>query len=209
MINAEILEYCMQQSDSDSSYLKSLAEHTQKTEEFSQMISGNMVGHVLQTLIRLSGAKQIIEVGTFTGYSALKMAEALPLDGHITTCELLEKHVETAGNFFKDSDYAEQITILEGPALETLQTLPAGQFDMGFIDANKSDYPQYYKLCITLLKQNGVLVLDNMLWSGTVLDPQDNDSKILRATADLIKDDPRVFNFLLPVRDGLMICIKK
>tara|TARA_Y100000758_G_scaffold33993_1_gene22328 strand:+ start:58 stop:531 length:474 start_codon:yes stop_codon:yes gene_type:complete len=154
-------------------------------------------------------AKRIVEVGTFTGYSALQMAEALPTDGEIHTCELMEKHANTAQLFINQSGYESKITIHRGPALQSLEQLQANTFDMAFIDADKFLYLEYYKHCLMLVRQGGVIVLDNMLWGGAVVNPQANDSIALRKTGDYIQQDERVFNLLLPVRDGLMLCIKK
>ena len=154
-------------------------------------------------------AKKIVEVGTFTGYSALQMAEALPLHGEIHTCELMKKHAETAQSFFNKSDYGKKITIHQGQAQKSLETFKAGNFDMAFIDADKSNYLEYYKRCLVLIRSGGVIILDNMLWSGSVIDPKDDDAKALRKTGDYIQEDKRVFNMLFPIRDGLMLCIKK
>ena len=136
------------------------------------------------------------------------MAEALPKDGEIHTCELMEKHVKTAQSFFDRSDYGKKITIHQGSALNSLEQLQAGSFDMAFIDADKTNYLEYYQRCLALIKKGGVIILDNMLWGGDVLDPQDDDAKALRKTGDFIQSDNRVFNTLLPIRDGLMLCIK-
>ena len=115
---------------------------------------------------------------------------------------------ETAQTFFNRSEFGNKITIHKGTALNSLEQLPVGSFDMAFIDANKSDYLEYYKRCFTLVRSGGVIILDNMLWNGNVIDPKDDDSKMLRKTGDYIQQDDRVFNVLLPIRDGLMLCIK-
>jgi len=164
---------------------------------------------LLQSIIKMTGAKNIIEVGTFTGYSALQMAKSLPADGEIHTCELMEKHVKTAQSFFNRSEDGNKIIIHQGPALQSLEQFKSYSFDIAFIDADKSNYFEYYKRCLMLIRTAGVIVLDNMLWSGNVIDPQDDDSKALRKTGDYIQQDDRVFNILLPIRDGLMLCIKK
>ena len=204
----EILDYCRQHSKADSSLLSNLEKYTWENEDVPQMISGSLVGKFLQSIIMMINAKRIIEVGTFTGYSALQMAEALPIDGEIHTCELMEKHANTAQLFVNQSGYKSKITIHRGPALQSLEQLQASSFDMAFVDADKPLYLEYYKHCLILVRQGGVIVLDNMLWGGDVIDPQDNDSKALRKTGDYIQQDDRVFNLLLPVRDGLMFCIK-
>ena len=204
----EILDYCRQHSKADSSLLANLEKYTWENEDVPQMISGSLVGKFLQSIIMMINAKRIVEVGTFTGYSALQMAEALPTDGEIHTCELMEKHANTAQLFINKSGYESKITIYRGPALQSLEKLQANSFDMAFIDADKPLYLEYYKHCLILVRQGGVIVLDNMLWGGNVIDPQANDSKALRKTGDYIQQDERVFNLLLPVRDGLMFCIK-
>ena len=204
----QVLDYCRDHSQTDSSLLIELINYTWENEEIPQMISGQLVGNFLKSLIKLLRAKRIVEVGTFTGYSALQMAEALPKDGEIHTCELMEKHAKTAQSFFDRSDYGNKITIHQGPALNSLEQLQAGSFDMAFIDADKTNYLEYYQRCLALIKKGGVIILDNMLWGGDVLDPQDDDAKALRKTGDFIQSDNRVFNTLLPIRDGLMLCIK-
>ncbi len=204
-----MLDYCRDHSQADSAILIELEQYTWKNEDVPQMISGQMVGKFLQSVIRMIAAKKIVEVGTFTGYSALQMAEAIPLDGEIHTCELMKKHAETAQSFFDKSDYGRKITIHQGPAIDSLETLKVGNFDMAFIDADKSTYLEYYKRCLALIRTGGVIILDNMLWSGSVIDPKDDDSMALRKTGDYIQEDTRVFNMLFPIRDGLMLCIKK
>jgi len=208
-ITENIHKYCKEHTVSDNRLLSELEQYTWDNEDVPQMISGQMVGKFLQSIIRMIAAQKIVEVGTFTGYSALQMAEAIPLDGEIHTCELMKKHAETARSFFDKSDYGKKITIHQGPALESLETLKVGDFDMAFIDADKSNYLEYYKRCLVLMRAGGVIILDNMLWSGSVIDPNDDDSQALRKTGDYIQEDNRVFNMLLPIRDGLMLCIKK
>ena len=208
-ITENIHKYCKEHTASDNRLLSELERYTWDNEDVPQMISGQMVGKFLQSIIRMIAAQKIVEVGTFTGYSALQMAEAIPLHGEIHTCELMKKHAETAQSFFDKSDYGKKITIHQGPAPESLETLKVGNFDMAFIDADKSNYLEYYKRCLVLIRAGGVIILDNMLWSGEVLNPKDKQSKTLRKTGDYIQTDERVLNFLVPIRDGLMICIKK
>ncbi len=209
LLTENIHRYCKEHTASDNRLLSELEKYTWDNEDVPQMISGQMVGKFLQSIIRMLAAQKIVEVGTFTGYSALQMAEAIPLHGEIHTCELMKKHAATAQSFFNKSDYGKKITIHEGPALKSLEILKAGNFDMAFIDADKSNYLEYYKRCLVLIRAGGVIILDNMLWSGSVFDPNDDDSKALRKTGDYIQEDNRVFNMLFPIRDGLMLCIKK
>ena len=205
----EILDYCRQHSKADSFLLSELEKYTWKNEDVPQMISGQLVGKLLQSIIIMINAKRIVEVGTFTGYSALQMAEVIPENGEIHTCELMEKHAKTAQSFFDQSANGSKIIIHQGPALQSLEQLQAGSFDLAFIDADKSNYLEYYKHCLVLVHQGGAIVLDNMLWGGDVIDPKDNDSKALREVGDYIQKDERVFNTLLSIRDGIMLCIKE
>ena len=208
LVSEDILSDCDEHSHKDSDLLVELIKYTYEIEDVPQMISGSHVGNFLQSLIKMSKSKKILEVGMFTGYSALKMAEALPEDGQVHTCELMNRHVQTASSFFNRSKHKDKITILQGEANKTLEQLSINSYDFVFIDADKQNYCEYYKKSVKLLKPGGIVVLDNMLWSGGVINPQDIDSKALADTADYIYNDDRVYNFLVPIRDGLMVCIK-
>ena len=205
LISKEIEQYCLDQSQPDTGLLKALVNKTLKEEEIPQMLSGPLVGGLLQLLIKITGAKNILEIGMFTGYSTLKMAEVLPQDGEIHTCELMEKHVKTAESWFNKSNDGYKITIHHGRAIDQLNSFKIGSFDLIFIDADKINYPEYYRRSTTLLKVGGIAVLDNMLWDGEVLNPKDGNAKALRETAELIKNNHRLESLLLPVRDGILI----
>ena len=205
----EILNYCEKNSVQDSQNLKDLIEYTYKNEPAPQMISGLQVGNFLQSLVMATNAKKILEIGTFTGYSALKMAEVLPKDGTIDTCELGENHVKTAKYFFSKSKHGKKIKIHTGPALETIKAFEPNTFDLCFIDADKNNYKNYYIECIKLIKNGASLVIDNMLWGGSVLNPKDKETKTIAETAKIINADDTVHNTMLTIRDGLMLCIKK
>ena len=204
----DIQVYCKRHTNPNNTLLSKLEKYTWENEDIPQMISGQMVGKFLQSAIQMIDAKKIVEVGTFTGYSALQMAEVLPEDGEIHTCELMEKHAKTAQSFFNKSEHGKKITIHQGPGISSLENLKIGSFDMAFIDADKSNYMEYYKRCLALIRNGGIVILDNMLWGGSVINPNDDDSKSLRKTAEYIQKDVRVFNILVPIRDGLMLCIK-
>ena len=201
----EIQSYCKSYSLKDTLLLQELTKTTWNSEEIPQMLSGSMVGGLLQTLIRISGAVNVLEIGMFTGYSALKMAEVLPQNGTLDTCELMDKHIKTATEWFKKSKNGFKITIHKGPAIQSLEKMKRFSFDMVFIDADKVNYPKYHKIALKLLKIGGIGVLDNMLWSGKVIDPLDKESIALRETAELIINNDRLSPLLLPVRDGVMI----
>ena len=203
-----LLDYCREHSKENSSMVMELEKYTFENEDVPQMISGQLVGGFLQSVILMTRAKRVLEVGMFTGFSALKMAEALPDSGEIHTCELMDKHVKMAQSFFDKSDHGNKITIHSGPALQSLEQMHAGSFDLAFIDADKINYFEYYKRCFTLIRKGGVIILDNMLWGGDVLNPINDDAIAIRKTGDFIQSDQRIFNTLLPLRDGVMFCIK-
>ena len=205
LISKEIEQYCLDQSQKDTDLLKDLVNRTLKEEEIPQMLSGPLVSGLLQLLIKITGAKKILEIGMFTGYSTLKMAEALPKDGEVHTCELMEKHVKTAEKWFNKSNDGYKIIIHQGKAIDQLSSFKIGSFDLIFIDADKTNYPEYYRISTALLKVGGIVVLDNMLWNGEVLNPKDDNAKALRETAELIKNNHRLESLLLPVRDGILI----
>ena len=204
----EIVSYCEQFTSPDSLLLQELSNETYKSEDIPQMVCGQLVGRLLHLLVKIFKAEKILEIGTFTGYSALQMAEALPDSGRVFTCELMEKHIQTAQGWFDKSHYGSKISILKGSALNSIERLNAGFFDFVFIDADKINYPEYYEQSMVLLKTGGILVLDNMLWGGSVLNPDDEESRAIRTTAELISRDPRITHLLLPVRDGVMVCLK-
>ena len=204
-VSEDIEQYCKDYSGQDSNLLKELSKTTWETEEIPQMLCGPLVGGLLQFLIKISGAERVLEIGMFTGYSTLKMAEALPDDGEIHSCELMQKHIETAKRWFQQSRVNHKIHVHHGEAVKTLEEFKKRSFDLMFVDADKVNYPKYHQKGMTLLKKGGLAVFDNMLWSGTVLNPDDRESKALRETAELIKNNPRLEQLLLPVRDGVMI----
>ena len=206
-IDEKILAYCKTYSTPDESILNELSEFTFENMEAANMISGNMVGNLLYILAKSINAKKVLDVGMFTGYSALKLASAVPSDGEVHTFELAHNHIASAQKFFNKSSY-DNITIHVGEALNNLEKLQAGTFDFAFIDADKINYVEYYKRCVALVRQGGIIVLDNMLWSGKVLSPNDEDSRALNNTAKFIQQDNRVFNHMVTIRDGLMICSK-
>ena len=205
---SNIEDYCNKHSKKESTLLLSLKKFTYENEEAPQMISGSLVGNLLMMLIKTSNAKKVLEVGMFTGYSALNMAECLPDDGEVHTCEIMGRHINTAKRFFQNSQHNNKISIHKGDACETLEKFKINSFDLIFIDADKTNYIIYYKKCMHLLKSGGIMVLDNMLWGGSVLNPKDEQSITLNKLADIINEDKRNINIMLPLRDGLMICYK-
>ncbi len=172
-------------------------------------------GQFMGLLIQLLGVKKAIEVGTFTGYSALVMALAMPADGHIITCDVNPQDTAIAQRYWAAAGVSNKIELRLGNAIETLQNLldqgAAHTFDLAFIDADKSGYPQYYEACLKLLRPGGLILIDNVLWSGAVADPTITDQRttILRELNSQIHQDDRVNISLLPIGDGLTLAMKK
>jgi len=198
--------YAAAHSSPESKLLEKVANETRTSMGGHLMMVGPVEGRLLQLLVRLSGARQVLEIGTFTGYSALWMAAALPPDGSIVTCEVDPQTAAIARRHFGSSPWAEQIRLRVGPALETLATLE-GPFDLVFLDADKENYRNYYEAVLPLLAEDGLIAVDNVLWSGRVLDDSD-DSPATRAIVefnDFVRHDPRVECVMLTVRDGLTL----
>ena len=205
-----IEEYAAAHSSPHSALLEELEEYTIANCDMSQMLVGRVEGGFFRMLVQLTGACRILEIGLFTGYSALSMAEALPEDGELISCDMNEATSRIAQSFFDRSRHGKKITIRLGPALKTIKTLPADHpFDLVFLDADKENYSHYYDAVLTLLKPGGLLVADNVLWSGNVLDPQKDTDKALVAFNDKVQQDSGVENVLLTVRDGLMLIRKR
>lgn len=204
-ISSEIDIYCKNHSIEDSKILNQLKQYTIDTEIAPQMMCGQLIGGLLQFLIQISQAKKVLEIGMFTGYSALKMAEALPPDGKIHTCEIYQKHIDSALKWFSKSEYEKKIAIYSGDALTRIEEFKIGSFDFLFVDADKLRYPEYFRKGLKLLKSGGIGVFDNMLWSGSVLNPNDEESKAIHDTNKMIKNSKKVKQLLLPIRDGLML----
>ncbi len=185
-----------------------IATTREKMGNRSLMICGQLEGTLLQVLAASVGACRILEVGTFTGYSALMMAAALPDDGELITCEVDPEAIALARSFFARSPDGNKIDIREGPALDTLKTLE-GPFDLVFIDADKENYIGYYEAALPMLAPNGVIAVDNVLWMGRVLDPQDDSDRAIVAFNEHVSRDERVWNVMLPLRDGVTLIRRK
>ena len=200
------LEYAREHSSTTSPLLREVTETTHRELEFPQMLSGALDGGLLMALVHATGARLVLEIGTFSGYSALAMASALPPDGRIVTCEIDEKTAGLARRHFEASPLGERIELRVGPALETVEELE-GPFDLVFIDADKTGYLGYYEVVLPKLAGHGVIVVDNTLWGGRVLDPsEDSEStQAIRAFNDHVLGDERSDCVLLPVGDGMTV----
>ncbi|MGZ5002152.1 MAG: O-methyltransferase [Chthoniobacterales bacterium] len=207
-IDAAIEQFAHDHTESETDLYARLREETYRTMGSPQMQVGLIEGRFLQMLARLIGARNILEIGMFTGYSTLMMAEALPDDGRLITCEIDPKAEAIARRYFAESPQGQRITIRMGPALDTIRTL-SGPLDLVFIDADKVNYSSYYEACIPLLRPGGLIIGDNVLWSGKVIDPKDDDTRAIVAFNRLVQSDPRVENVCLTVRDGMMLARKR
>ncbi|MBX7256224.1 MAG: class I SAM-dependent methyltransferase [Candidatus Hydrogenedentes bacterium] len=188
--------------------LGALETETRESMKYPHMLVGKVEGRFLQLLVRLTGARRILEIGTFTGYSALCMAEALPDDGSIVTCDIDEAATSLARQYWAKSPHGRKIDLRLAPALDTLASLD-GPFDMVFIDADKENYTNYWEAALPKVRQGGLLVVDNVLWGGRVLNPVRPVDIAVDAFNKLAAEDPRVDSVLLTVRDGVTLARKR
>ena len=200
--------YCDQHTHAEPELLQQLMAETERDFALARMLSGRQVGRMLALLVRLLQPQRVLEIGTFTGYSALSMAEALPDTAELHTCDLDPVATAVAQKYFAQSPYGQRIQLHLGPALESLAQMQC-LFDFAFIDADKQQYPAYYEQVLARLRPGGVMVFDNCLWSGRVLAPQDEESRAIAQVNRWVVDDPRVENAMLPVRDGVNLIRKR
>ncbi len=187
-----------------------LAETEAKTGKLDWSI-GKVQGQFLKMLVGLSGAKTVVELGTLTGFSALIMAEALPPDGQIITCEADQFHAEIARRFFARSPYGKKIRLELGDALKTVSGLAPGSVDAVFIDADKAEYPRYYEESLRLLRVGGWMAIDNVLWDGEVVDPDSDDPEVgaIKRFNEKVRQDTRVDKVMITLRDGVYLVRKR
>lgn len=203
-----IEEYAESKTQPTNALLTELHKATHEEMDYPQMLTGPIEGSFLRLMVQITGAKSILEIGMFTGYSALSMAEGLPADGTVTTLEINPKCIQFAKKYFDKSEHGKKITVKEGPALESLAALN-GPFDFVFIDADKGNYKNYYEAVLPKLKSGGIILIDNVLWSGAVLDPKTEDDKAIDDLNKHVAKDDRVDKVLLTVRDGVYFIRKK
>jgi predicted O-methyltransferase YrrM len=213
-INGDLADYVDGNWLRDSPIKRRLREETAKLPQAGMQISAHQ-GQQMALLARAIGARQAVEVGTFTGYSALCVAEALPADGKLWCCDVSEEWAGIGRRYWKEAGLDHKIELTVAPALQTLDGLLAnglaGRIDMTFIDANKNDYDAYYERCLTLVRPGGLILIDNVLWGGSVIDRDDKtaDTKAIRAlNAKLVKDE-RVDLTLFAVGDGMTAALKR
>jgi len=184
-----------------------LREETYALTEKPQMLVGPVEGQLLKILTRLCRPGLVLEIGTFTGCSALYIAEGLGPDGRLITCDIDPEATSIATRYFAESAHGHKIELRLGPALETLSTL-SGEIDMAFVDADKEQYPAYWEALVPRVRSGGLIVVDNVLWSGSVLSPDDECSQRIAEMNDIVASDSRVDAVMLSVRDGITVAQK-
>jgi caffeoyl-CoA O-methyltransferase len=210
LVPAEIEAYAMAHSMPESPVCRALREETERTMEYAQMLVGPLEGAFLKMMAQLVGAKRVLEIGMFTGYSALCLAEAISDDGVVITCEVDEESAAVARRYFAQASCGGKIEIRMGPALDTMRVLP-GPFDLIFIDADKINYPNYYRRALDLIASQGVILIDNVLWNGDVLKqpPLDEPTAAILELNRTVSGDPRVNAVLVTIRDGVLVVRKR
>jgi caffeoyl-CoA O-methyltransferase len=213
-LNDALYRYLLDVSLREPAILARLREETLRMAEASMQISPEQ-GQFMALLLRLLGARRVLEIGVFTGYSSLVMAQALPPEGRIIACDVSEEWTQVARRYWAEAGVADRIDLRLAPALQTLAALAAdgwaGRFDFVFIDADKERYAEYYEAALALLRPGGLIALDNMLWSGRVADPaaSDADTVAIRQINERLRDDERVDLSLVPIGDGLTLARKR
>lgn len=211
IVNPALSDYLVAHSEPADDVLRDLAEETHRDlARQSGMQISHDEGELLTMLVRLTGARRAVEVGTFTGYSSICVARGLPSDGHLLCCDVSEEYTSVARRYWERAGVADKIELRIAPAVETLSSLPSEPYlDFAFIDADKTGYASYVEEILPRLRPGGLMVLDNMLWHGDVLDPESDDGRaVAELNAALVADD-RVDVVLLPVRDGVSLARRR
>ena len=203
-----IQAYADAHSSPEATLYQELAAETRASTTQPQMMVGHGEGLLLKLIVRMIAARRVLEIGTFTGYSALAMAEGLPDGGEIVTCDIDPKATAIATKYWNRSPHGKKIVLRLGPALDTIAGL-TGAIDLVFIDADKTNYIHYWDACLPKVRAGGVILADNVLWSGEVLAPKEADALALAAFNEHIARDPRVDHVMLPIRDGITIAVKR
>ena len=190
--------------------LREIEAHTLAHAVHPEWMTGPVEGAFLAMLVRLTRARRVLEIGLFTGYAALAMAEALPDDGELISCEIDREAAAVARSFLDRSAHGRKVSVRCAPALETLKALPpASPFDLAFLDADKENYVAYYETIVPLLAPGGLLVADNVFWHGSVLLPRSAGARAVARFNRVVRDDPRVECVMLTVRDGITLARKR
>lgn len=207
LVHPDIETYCRNHSTPLPPLFDRLREETYAQLPLPQMQVGLLEGRFLHLLVAITGAKNVLEFGTFSGFSALAMAEALPADGKLITCDTDPRATALAQKYWQESAHGKKIDFRLGPGLETVIGLP-GPFDLVFIDADKPNYIAYWDACVPKVRQGGLIVVDNVLWSGKVLNPQEKSDHEIHAFNSHASKDKRMQSVMLPIRDGIFVARK-
>ena len=213
-LSDDLYQYLLDVSLREAALLRALREETARLPNANMQIAPEQ-GQFMALLVQLSGARKVVEVGVFTGYSSLAVAMALPHDGYLLACDVSEEYTEIARRYWARAGVDHKIDLQLAPALDTLDDLvqrdyPA-DFDFAFIDADKESYDAYYERCLSLLRPGGLVAVDNVLWNGSVINPdkQDEDTRAIRAFNEKLQSDQRVDISLVPIGDGLTLARKR
>ena len=210
LIDPKVDAYAEAHTTPSGELYERLAAETREKTTLPQMMVGEVEGRFLEFLVRLSGARRVLELGTFTGYSSLSMARGLPEGGRVISCDVDPDTTAIARRYAEEAGLAERIEYRLGPALDTIAQLE-DPFDLVFIDADKPNYKNYYEAVLPKLADDGLIVIDNVLWSGRVVDDGDDDesTRAIKEINDHVRNDPRVECVLLTVRDGMLLVRKR
>lgn len=207
-LSADLDAYVNENASPEADLFKELAQETRDKTDLPQMMVGNVEGMFLRCITKAIGARHVLEIGTFTGYSALSIAHGLPDDGELITCDIDPDATSIAKKYWDRSEHGSKIRLVLAPALETIETIDH-ELDLVFIDADKQNYTNYWDACLPKLRTGGLVIADNVLWSGRVLDPKDDDDRAIVAFNKHVRSDDRVEHVMLSVRDGLMLATKR
>ena len=204
----DLENYISAHSESGGDVEKALRKETLDLGPSSGMMSGDSVGNFLKFIVKTNKCKRILEIGTFTGYSALMLASELPEEGELITCDINSETSNIAKEYWAKSSHRKKIKLKLGPAIETMEIL-TGKFDLIFIDADKNNYLNYYKKSKELINEDGIIIIDNVLWSGRVLKPEDKQSISIDNFNKFVNEDKDFWNTIVPIRDGLMVVTRR
>ena len=213
-LNEKVYDYLLGHSLRESTVCQQLREQTDAMPTGTMQVSPEQ-GQFMAFLVELTGTRKAVEVGTFTGYSALCVAQALPEDGTLVCCDVSEAWTGVGKKYWEQAGVSDRVDLRIGPAVDTLRAIrdagEEGTFDFGFIDADKTSYQSYYEHMLSLLRTGGLLLIDNVLWGGSVADPDktDEDTEAIRALNAFLHQDDRVSLTMLPVGDGLTLALKR